>query len=134
MIKGIPQVPSWQGAQLAVVPGRMRDLWLAGPFGLLHAADPTKPLVAIQTVEEAWYVGFGKAAPGQTYPAVFLSGKVKGQTGIWRSDDEGHSWVRINDDAHRFGDGGTLTGDPTEYGTVYVARAAGGIVVGRPAQ
>jgi photosystem II stability/assembly factor-like uncharacterized protein len=134
VIKGIPPVPSWQGTQLAVVPGRMRDLWLAGPFGLLHSADATKPLAALKTVEEAWYVGFGKAPPGRTYPAVYLSGKIKGQTGIWRSDDEGQSWVRINDDIHRFGDGGIVTGDPTEYGTVYVSRAAGGIIVGRPAQ
>jgi len=134
IIKGIPPVPSWQGAELAVVPGRARDLWLAGPFGLLHSADASKPIMSIKAVEEAWHVGFGKAAPGQTYPAVFVSGKIKGQTGIWRSDNEGQSWVRINDDVHRFGDGGILTGDPTEYGTVYVARAAGGIVMGKPAQ
>ena len=134
VIKGIPPVPSWQSAQLTAVPGRMRDLWLAGPFGLFHSADPAKPLAGIKGVDEAWSVGFGKAAPGQAYPAVFLSGKVKGQTGIWRSDDEGESWVRINDDVHRFGDGGILTGDPTEYGTVYVSRAAGGLIVGRPAQ
>ena len=134
VIKGIPAVPSWQGAQLAVVPGRMRDLWLAGPFGLLHSADATKPLVALETVEEAWYVGFGKAAPGRAYPTVYLSGKIKGQAGIWRSDDEGRSWARINDEVHRFGDGGIVTGDPTEYGTVYVSRGGGGIIVGRPAQ
>jgi len=39
--------------------------------------------------------------------------------------------VRINDDVRRFGDGGTLAGDPTEYGTVYLARGAGGIVMGQ---
>ena len=134
VITGIPAVASWQGAQLAAVPGRMRDLWLAGPFGLLHSADASKPLASVKRVDEAWNVGFGKAAPGKAYPAVFLAGKVSGEPGIWRSDDEGQSWVRINDDVHRFADGGTLTGDPTDYGTVYVARAAGGIIVGRPAQ
>ena len=134
VMKGIPPVPSWQSAQLAAVPGRMRDLWLAGPFGLLHSADAAKPLVGLKTVEEAWSVGFGKAAPGQAYPAVYLSGKIKGQSGLWRSDDEGQNWARINDDVHRFGDGGVVTGDPIEYGTVYVSRGAGGIIVGRPAK
>lgn len=132
VMKGIPPVPSYQGSQLLAVPGRMRDLWLASPSGLYHSADPRKPLEALKTVDEAWNVGVGKSAPGKTYPAVYLSGKVKGQGGIWRSDDEGLTWERINDDVHRFGDGGTLTGDPTEYGTVYVARAAGGIIVGKP--
>lgn len=134
IIKGIPPVAGWQGAQLAAVPGRMRDLWLAAPSGLYHSAEASKPLANVKDVDEAWYVGFGKAAPGKTYPAVYLSGKIKGQTGIWRSDDEGQNWIRINDDVHRFGDGGLLTGDPTEFGTVYVARGAGGVIVGRPAK
>ena len=134
VIKGIPPIPSWQSAQLAAVPGRMRDLWLATPVGLFHSADATKPLVALKMVEEAWNVGFGKAAPGQTYPAVYLSGKINGQSGLWRSDDEGQNWIRINDDIHRFGDGGLVAGDPMEFGTVYVSRAAGGIIVGKPAQ
>jgi len=134
IVTGIPPVAGWQGAELAVAPGRLRDLWLAGPFGLLHSGGASAPLAGVKDVEEAWHIGFGKAPPGRTYPAVFLSGKVKGASGIWRSDDEGKSWVRINDDVHRFGDGGILTGDPTEYGTVYVARGSGGIVVGRPAK
>ncbi|MGR4863593.1 hypothetical protein [Caulobacter sp. LARHSG274] len=65
---------------------------------------------------------------------MFLTGKIKGQTGIWRSDDEGKSWVRINDDVHRFSDGGVLAGDPFEYGTVYVARGGGGVVAGKIGQ
>ncbi len=134
IITGIPKVEGWQGAQLAAAPGQARDLWLAGPFGLFHSAGAGKPLAQLKTVDDAWAIGFGKAAPGQSYPAVFLSGKVKGQAGLWRSDDTGQSWVRINDDAHRFGDGGLLAGDPTEYGTVYVARGAGGIIVGRITQ
>lgn len=134
VIKGIPPVGGWQGVELAVAPGRLRDLWLAGPFGLLHSAEASAPLAGVKGVDEAWHIGFGKAAPGQSYPAVFLSGKINGVTGIWRSDDEGKSWVRLNDDTHRFGDGSILTGDPTEYGVVYVARGAGGIVVGRPAR
>lgn len=131
VIRGIPPVPGYMEAELAVVPGRARDLWLAGPFGLLHSAEAAKPLANVKDVEEAWHISFGKAPPGRTYPAVFLTGKIKGQTGIWRSDDEGKSWVRINDDVHRFSDGGVLAGDPFEYGTVYVARGGGGVVAGK---
>jgi hypothetical protein len=131
IVNGIPKVEGWQGSQLAATPGQARDLWLTGPFGLLHSAGAGKPLASVKDVDEAWAIGFGKAAPGQAYPAVFLSGKVKGHAGIWRSDNGGQSWVRINDDIRRFGDGGLLAGDPTEYGTVYVSRGAGGIVVGK---
>lgn len=132
IITGIPALAYWQNSELAVVPGHVRDLWLAAPTGLFHSASATDPLSNIRGVEEAWHVGFGKAAPGESYPAIYLSGKIKGQAGIWRSDNGGDSWVLINDDAHRYGDGGGLAGDPNEYGTVYVIRIAGGIVVGRP--
>ena len=131
VVKGLPTLNSWENSELAVAPGRVRDLWLAGPFGLLHSPEASKPMESVRDISEAWHVGFGKAAPGSTYPVVFLSGRIKGQSGIWRSDDEGKSWTRINDDIHRFSDGGLLTGDPMEYGTVYVARGAGGIVMGK---
>lgn len=131
VVKGLPTLQPWDNSELAAAPGQPRDLWLAGPFGLLHSAGAAKPMVNIKDVSEAWHISFGKAGPGSNYPAVFMSGRVKGLSGIWRSDDEGKTWVRINDDVHRFNDGGAIAGDPMEYGTVYVARGAGGIVTGR---
>jgi BNR/Asp-box repeat. len=134
IITGIPQLADWQNGELAVVPGHLRDLWLAMPTGLFHSASADSPLSNIRGVQEAWHVSFGKAAPGESYPAIYLSGKIKGQAGIWRSDNGGDSWMLITDETHRFGDGNGLAGDPNEYGTVYIIRGAGGIVVGRPAK
>ncbi len=132
MITGIPSVASWQQAQLAVVPGVLRDLWLCTPMGLFHSPGPGQALAGVRGVSEAWRVGFGKAAPGQVYPAVYLYGRVKGQEGLWRSDDEAKTWTRINDDAHQFGAVDALAGDPFEFGTVYIAPAGRGILAGRP--
>jgi len=131
VIKGLPNLNDWENSELAAVPGRARDLWLAGPFGLLHSEGAGKPMISVKNVGEAWHVNFGKEAPGSNYPAVFMSGRIKGQSGIWRSDDAGQNWVRINDDVHRFSEGGPIAGDPTEYGTVYIGRGAGGIVMGK---
>ena len=47
-------------------------------------------------------VAFGKAAPGQQHPAVYVVGKLGGVYGFYRSDDVGATWVRINDDQHQF--------------------------------
>ena len=46
-------------------------------------------------------IGFGKAAPGASYPALYTSAKIDGVRGIFRSTDAGASWVRINDDEHQ---------------------------------
>jgi hypothetical protein len=45
-------------------------------------------------------IGFGKAAPGQTYPALYTSAKAGGVRAIYRSTDAGASWVRIDDNQH----------------------------------
>lgn len=132
IVSGLPKVEAWgPQAQLVVVPGRLRDLWLAAPYGLLHSPDSQTPMTNLKAVTAAWSVGFGAPLVKGGYPAVYLWGKVKKQEGLWRSDDEGESWVRINDDAHQVG--GPITGDMREPGTVYFAPGARGVRVGRPA-
>jgi hypothetical protein len=83
-------------------------------------------------VDEAYAVGFGRPAPGQEYPAIYLSGKVDGVGGFFRSDDGGASFARINDDAHQYGGTNLIIGDPRVYGRVYVAPAGRGILYGDP--
>ncbi|EGF89207.1 BNR/Asp-box repeat family protein [Asticcacaulis biprosthecium C19] len=132
IVSGLPKVEGWQGAQLAVMPTRMRDLWLVAPFGLLHSRDADSGMVQVKDVDVAWCVGFGAPKVKDGYPAVYLSGKVKGREGLWRSDDEGKSWVRINDDAHQFGSFRAIAGDPLEWGTLYIAPHGRGLLVGKP--
>lgn len=127
----LPKLDSNERGQLRAVPGRRGDLWLALPRGLYHLQDSEATPAA--QVTTAWQVTFGKAAPGADYPAVFLWGKVSGVEGLWRSDDEGRSWTRINDDAHRFGNMRAIAGDPREYGVLYIAPDGRGVMVGQPA-
>jgi hypothetical protein len=74
----------------------------------------------------------GKAASGQSYPAVFISGQVTNVTGIFRSDDQGTSWVRLNDDQHQFGLASihTFCADPRVFGRVYFGTEGRGIIYG----
>jgi len=76
--------------------------------------------------------GFGKAAPGRTYPALYLAGTIRGQPGIFRSIDEARSWVRINDDQHQWGLILQIAGDPRIYGRVYVGTHGRGVLYGEP--
>ena len=51
------------------------------------------------------WVGWSNA-PGQSYHAIYLIGTIDGVTGVYRSDNVGASWVRINDDQHQYGNMG----------------------------
>ncbi|MGZ3306854.1 MAG: hypothetical protein ACXU8U_13420 [Asticcacaulis sp.] len=129
-VTDLPRTETHQAVQLRAVPGRAGDLWLAAGAALMHSVDgKTSPVSGVDT---AWQVAFGKAAPGHDYPAVYLWGRVGGVEGLWRSDDAGRTWNRINDDAHRFGVLRAMTGDPREYGVLYIAPDGRGVMVGRP--
>ena len=115
------------------VPGHTRDVWLTTGYGGLYRSTGGGAFARNPAVTEAFTVGFGRAAPGRTYPAVYLNGIIDGVNGLFRSDDAGASWVRINDDAHQYGwIGKTITGDPRVYGRVYVSTNGRGIIYGDP--
>ncbi|GAA3079946.1 RICIN domain-containing protein [Streptomyces roseofulvus] len=122
--------------RLTAVPGVAGDLWIAGGGrGLLHSTDGGRTFTALTTVKSASALGFGKAAPGASYQALYLIGTVKDVTGVFRSTDKGATWLRVNDDAHQWGSiggVGVITGDPDTYGRVYVGTNGRGLQYGDP--
>ncbi|GAA1564637.1 RICIN domain-containing protein [Streptomyces globosus] len=124
------------GGRLKAVPGAAGDLWIAGGgHGLLHSTDGGRTFTRIAPVKSASALGFGKAAPGASYQALYLIGTVKDTTGVFRSTDMGATWLRVNDDAHQWGGiGGTgvITGDPDVFGRVYVGTNGRGLQYGDP--
>jgi hypothetical protein len=136
VITGLPVLQFWQTAQLVSAPGTMRDLWLALPDALLYLAGPDKRARTIKGVAEPWLVAVGKGAPGASYHSVYVWGKVAvGGTpveGIFRSDDAGASFRRINDDQHRFGRLHSMAADPLDHGVLYLAAEGRGVLMGKP--
>ncbi len=136
-VTGLPKLQPWQSARLVSAPGMVRDLWIALPEGLLHLQGLEARAKTIRGVEEAWLVALGQAAPGASYFSVYLHGRVTvngtSTDGLFRSDDAGGSWRRIDDEAHRYGALQALAADPLEHGTVYLAAQGRGVIVGKAA-
>jgi len=123
--------------RIYATPGRKGDLWIAAWDGLFRLNAEQKGEThfhRLAGVEEIHAFGFGKAAPGHDDPALYLVGTVQGQPGIFRSIDSAMRWVRINDDQHQWGLILHVTGDPKQYGRVYVGAHGRGILYGDPAQ
>jgi photosystem II stability/assembly factor-like uncharacterized protein len=71
--------------------------------------------------------GFGAAAAGQSYPAIYIVGYVNNVFGIWQSVDNANSWTNIG--TYPTGELdliSTISGDPNNYGAVYVGFSGGG--------
>src|SRR5947199_7399079 len=60
------------------VAGHEGDIWLTGSTGLYHSTNSGASFTKVSTVDAAKNIGYGKAAPGQTYPAMYLVGTVGG--------------------------------------------------------
>ena len=96
---------------------------------IYRTTDGGATFARLPSVDKADTIGFGKAAPGRSYPALYGSAQVSGTRGIYRSDDGGATWVRLTDDQHQFAmTNRTITGDPRIHGRVYVGTNGRGIL------
>ncbi|MGW0946840.1 1,4-beta-glucanase [Streptomyces sp. NPDC002623] len=120
--------------KLVGAPGRTGDLWLSTKWNGLHrSTDGGATFAQVDSCWASYTLGFGKAAAGADYPAIYQVGSTEAITAVYRSDDGAKSWVRINDDAHQWGwTGEIIVGDPRVYGRVYLATNGRGIQYGEP--
>jgi xyloglucan-specific exo-beta-1,4-glucanase len=131
-------LPTSGGVRFKAVPGRPGHVWLAGgsaegAYGLWFSRSSGASFRKIRHVHQADTIGFGKSLHPGGYPALYTSAKIRGVRGIFRSNDRGHTWKRINDDDHQYAwTGAAITGDPRVYGRVYISTNGRGIVYGEP--
>ena len=72
--------------------------------------------------------GFGAAAPGQSYPSIYIVGWVNDVYGIWQSTNNAQSWTQIGTYPNsNLDEIKTISGDPNIYGQVYVGFSGLGI-------
>jgi len=127
------------GAKLRTVPGQAGHLFFTSAQpgqeeNLLRSTDGGKHWARVERVGQADDIAFGKAAPGAAYPALYLSGKVDGRYGIWRSTDALASWQRIADFAlDRLDQVVVMDADKDVFGRVYLGLMGSGWVYGEPA-
>ncbi len=109
------------------------DIWLPlGNKGLFHSSDAGVTWSKSGSVAVANSVAVGAAAPGSDTESVFLYGTASpaGVSAIYRSDDNGASWIRINDPAHQYGGPTLIQADPRVFGRVYLGMNGRGIIYG----
>jgi photosystem II stability/assembly factor-like uncharacterized protein len=114
---------------LLAVPGRPGDLWLISSGRLFHSVDAGESFQAVVNDLSIARLSFGRAAVGHDYPALYAIASRGDLVAIWRSDDGGSTWNRINDAEHEYGRRfRCIAGDMRIDGRVYVGTDGRGIV------
>jgi photosystem II stability/assembly factor-like uncharacterized protein len=142
IVKGLPtsiaedEPPTWREEgpwPLVATVGKPHDLWLVSGEGLYHSSDGGRLFAKAEGALKAELISFGKAADGTDYPSIFAIGTMDGIKAVWRSDDVGSSWVRVNDEQHQYGTRyRCIAGDPRIFGRVYIGTDGRGVFYGEP--
>ncbi len=127
-------VPVQTGYTVRAAPGMAREVWVnAVKNGLYRSSSGGASFTKLSNVDSVVVFAFGKNPPSRLNPAVFLHGVVEGIEGIFRSDDLGDTWIRINDSSSIIGIGRkTMVGDRQVFGRVYIGTGGGGVFYGEP--
>jgi photosystem II stability/assembly factor-like uncharacterized protein len=121
------------GGGLKAATDKEGDLWIVGRGGLMHSSDAGKTFTRTGDGLQIQALAFGKAPAGNDYPALFAIGNRGNLKAIWRSDDQGQSWIRINDEAHQYGTRfRCIEGDPRIFGRVYIGTDGRGVFYADP--
>ena len=132
--KGLPDDLTPAGRQgreaqsaLLASPDRAGELWLQAGHRLFHSVDGGRSFAPASGALAVELFGLGRGA-------LFAIGTMDGVRGIWRSQDAGRHWARIDDDRHRWGGRyRVISGDPRRTGRVYVGTDGRGLFYGDPA-
>ncbi len=112
---------------------RTGNIWLPlGSNGLYHSTDGGVTWTHLANVTWANSVAVGAPANANSPQAVYLYGYAApaNTMAIYRSDDNGATWLRINDDAHQYGGPTLIQADPRVYGRVFLGMNGRGIIYG----
>lgn len=119
---------------LLATAGRAGDLWLVCHGGLYHSLDGGRSFTERRSDLAVTALAFGKPRTDGDYPTLFAIASRGDLEAIWRSDDAGASWLRINDAEHEYGRRfRVISADQRVFGRVYVGTDGRGVLYGEPA-
>lgn len=119
--------------RLCVVPGEEGTFYIPNGAGLFKATNHGESSELVPNVVYCEAVGIGKAKNDGDPYVIYIYGTTKDNDtkGIYMSEDNGETWVRVNDDLHQFGgtgNGAFIVGDMNVYGRCYMSTVGLGIV------
>ncbi|MDB6102501.1 MAG: hypothetical protein JWO52_2500, partial [Gammaproteobacteria bacterium] len=101
--------------------------------GLYHSVDGGHSFAEQRGELSVTALAFGKPKSDGGYPTLFAIGTRGDLKAIWRSDNAGADWFRVNDAEHEYGRRfRVISADQQVFGRVYVGTDGRGVLYGQP--
>lgn len=119
-------------SRLCADPSEEGTFYIPGGAGLYKATNHGENVTLVDGIKYCEAVGLGKAKNDGDPYVIYIYGTPKDSDvkGVYMSEDNGATWVRINDDLHNFGGTGNgvfVSGDMNVYGRCYMSTVGLGI-------
>ncbi|MBP1561221.1 MAG: hypothetical protein J6C96_08280 [Oscillospiraceae bacterium] len=119
--------------RICVSPDEEGVFYIAGGAGLYKATNHGDSIDLVTNSKYCEAVGIGKPKNDGDPYVIYIYGNTKDsdEKGIYMTEDNGETWVRVNDDAHRFGgtgNGVVISGDMNVYGRCYMSTVGLGFI------
>lgn len=79
--------------------------------GLYHTTNSGTSFTTISGFGATWSISTGAPKTTGGYPSLYVIGTYNSVVGVYRSDDQGSTWTRLDDAAHGFGSGAANVSD-----------------------
>ena len=128
----------WNKSRLISIPGldNAGHLWININEELWHSTNSGQTwenYSSLYSVNDVYALSFGKGL-NNDYEALYIYGSIDGISGdfLYRSDDIGISWIKINNPAEKeiWGDSKLIAGDRNIAGRLYASVSGQGVVFG----
>lgn len=116
--------------KLITSPSGKGKLWMnLGHEYICKSSDGGQTFTTVPDVNSVGMIAFGKPAPGKKEPTVFLFGSVQGKGGLFRSDDDGATWKKIEMSSPINNEPKIIGADRQTFGRAYIGTDGRGIYV-----
>jgi xyloglucan-specific exo-beta-1,4-glucanase len=125
--------PTWREIAWPLMAAPDGDLWFVSGSGLFRSENHGLSFKRIADDLQVQALSFGKPSKNGEKHTLYAIGAKDNKRAIWRSDDSGAHWLKLNDERNQYGQRfRTLAGDLQHYGRIYVGTDGRGIVYGEP--
>lgn len=110
-------------------PQKAGEVYIVANNSLFKSIDGCNTVKKLTEFSDVTDISYGKGKVTGKYMALYVFGNINGERGLYRSDDNGATWIKLNDARFGLSNAGHIEADRDVYGKIYVGTSGRGVLI-----